>query len=99
MPGISTCILESQARGGQTEGPVLGWLGLALWLQESLFLVVWAAMAILEGVIGQLLHLISKYLLSSRHFAGLNRHGPWPHGAYSLRGEQTVKIQIMYGHT
>lgn len=66
MPGISTYILESQARCGQTQGPVLSWLGLALWL----LLIVWAAVAILEGVIGQLLHLLSKYLLSARHLAG-----------------------------
>lgn len=83
MPGISTYVLESQAQCGQTQGPVLSWLGLALWLQESLLLIVWAAVAILEGVIGQLLHLPSKYLLRARYLAGCKQI--WSLATWSLQ--------------
>ena len=83
MPGVSTYILESQAWGGQTQGPVLGWLVLAPWLQESLLLVVWVAVAILEGLIGQLLHLLSKYLPSARHLAGCEQ--TWSLAMWSLQ--------------
>lgn len=89
VPGVSIYVLESQAWGGQTQGPVLGWLGLA----TSQLLVVWAAVAILERVIGQLLHLLSKYLLRvPGTLLAMNKHDPWPHGAYSLGGTDNKHV-------
>lgn len=88
MPGVSTYRVDSQP-----QGPVLGWLGLALWLQESVSRV--GCVAILEGVIGQLLPLLSKYLLSARHFFGCEQ--TWSlatRSLQSLQGGQTIKIVI-----
>lgn len=64
-------------------GPCFELVGLGVVVARESLLIVWAAVAILEGVIEQLLHLPSKYLLSAKHLAGCER--TWSLATWSLQ--------------